>query len=63
MRKIPITHAKELAEKNGLDQVIVIGRKVGSHESVTTYGVDKANCDAAAKIGDFLKHKIMGWAE
>ena len=54
-----------IAEKYGYDQVIIIARKVGEGSSggehCTTYGVDKQNCDVAAKIGDFLKYKIMGW--
>jgi len=58
---IPITDAKRIATERDYDQVIIIGRKVGSHEHVTTYGKDKENCDVAARIGNFLKHKIMGW--
>ena len=58
---IPISAAKRLAEWYDYDQVIVIARKVGSHEHVTTYGVDKENCAAAAKIGDFLKYDVMKW--
>jgi hypothetical protein len=59
---------KLIADKFGYDQVIIIARKVGEcpnlhGEHVTTYGVDKANCDAAARIGNFLKYKIMGWSE
>lgn len=68
MKPIPVSAAKDIAKKFGYDQIVVIGRKVGeAHEEhgehVTTYGVDKANCDAAAKIGNFLKYKVMGWTE
>lgn len=61
MKEIPISAAKDIAKKYDYDQIIVIGRKVGSHEHVTTYGVDKENCAAAAKIGDFLKYTVMKW--
>jgi hypothetical protein len=61
MKRIPISAAKEIAHKYGYDQVIIIGRAVGEGEHVTTYGRDKAHCAAAAKIGDFLKHRVMGW--
>jgi len=68
MKPIPITAAKHIAKEYGYDQVIVYARKVGDApdphgEHMTTYGVDRANCDAAAKIGDFLKYKIMRWIE
>jgi len=64
-KDIPISAAKGVAEKYGYDQIIIIGRKVGDdgREHCTTYGVDKANCDVAARIGDFLKHKVMGWSK
>lgn len=62
MKPIPISAAKQIAEKYGYDQVIVIARAVGEGEHCTTYGKDKANCDVAAQCGDFLKFKVMGWA-
>lgn len=64
-RRIPIAAAQRIAEQYSYDQVIIIARKIGEggNEHVTTYGVDKANCDVAARIGHFLKHKIMGWPE
>jgi len=61
MKDIPISAAKKIAEQFDYDQVVIIARKVGQGEHVTTYGVDKANCDVAARIGDFLKYKVMGW--
>lgn len=60
---IPISIAKHIADKYDYDQVIIIGRKVNRNEHVTTYGVDGKNCKIAAHIGDFLKFKIMGWAQ
>lgn len=61
MKDIPISAAKKIAEQFDYDQVVIIARKVGQGEHVTTYGVDKANCDVATRIGDFLKYKVMGW--
>lgn len=63
MKPIPISAARKIAEAYGYDQVIVIARKVDPNggEHCTTYGIDKANCDVAARCGDFLKFKVMGW--
>lgn len=66
MFPIPIDAAKRVAEDYGYDQVIIIARRVGEAdephgEHCTTYGVDRTNCDAAARIGDFLKFRVMGW--
>ncbi len=65
MKPIPIAAARRIAEQYGYDQVVIVARKVGerpeSGEHCTTYGVDKANCDVAARIGNFFKHKLMGW--
>ena len=65
MTPIPISAAKEIAERYGYDQVIIVARKVGraGSEAVTTYGRNKAHCDVAARVGDFLKSKVMGWHE
>lgn len=66
MNDIPISAAKEIAKEYGWDQVIIIARKVGEDpnphgEHVTTYGINKEHCDAAATIGDFLKYNVMKW--
>jgi hypothetical protein len=66
MKPIPIKAAEHIAKEYGYDQVIVIGRKVGEDpdphgEHVTTYGIDKAHCDVAARIGDHFKYNVMGW--
>lgn len=63
MKPIPIIAAKGIAEQYGYDQVVIIARKIGNKggEHVTTYGRDKANCDVAARCGEFLKFKVMGW--
>lgn len=68
MKRIPIKAAKVIADEYGYDQVVVIGRRVGEAkephgEHVTTYGKDKANCSVAAMMGNFFKHKLMGWPE
>ncbi len=63
MRHIPISAAKRIADNSGADQVIIIAREIGAGEHVTTYGRDKENCAVAARIGDYLKHKIMGWVK
>lgn len=66
MKRIPIKAAQEIAEKYGYDQVMIYARKVGEDpdphgEHMTTYGVNKAHCDAMAKIAKYLQTKIMGW--
>lgn len=68
MKSIPISAAKRIANDYGYDQVIIIARRChdspepqGDH--CTTYGRNKAHCGAAAKIGDFLKFKVMGWTQ
>lgn len=65
MKRIPIAAAQRVAEQYGYDQVVIIARKVGEDggEHVTTYGVDKANCDVAARIGNFIKSLIMRWPD
>jgi len=63
LKSIPVKRAKELAQIYDYDQVMIIARKTGKAggEHVTTYGVNKAHCNIAAKCGDFLKYKVMGW--
>ena len=60
---IPISAAKEISDKYDYDQVIIIARKVGEtgNEHVTTYGKTKEHCQVAARAGNFLKYKVMGW--
>ena len=63
LRPIPVSAASAIAKRYGYDQVVLIARTVGDGggEHVTTYGRDKENCGVAARVGNFLKHKIMGW--
>ena len=65
MKPIPISAAEKIAKLYDYDQVIIYARKIGDDgsEHVTTYGIDKANCKAAALIGDYLKYKVFGWAK
>ena len=66
-KPIPIKAAEKIAKEFGYDQVIVYARKVGDApdggEHMTTYGVNKEHCAAAAQIGDHLKYKVMGWTK
>lgn len=63
MKLIPISAAKRIADEFGYDQVVIVARKVGigGGEHCTTYGANKAHCDAAARIGDFFKYELMKW--
>lgn len=66
MLPIPIAAARRIAQDFGYDQVVIIARRTGTDpnprgEHVTTYGIDREHCSVAAQIGDFLKHKVMGW--
>lgn len=63
MINIPPRVGRNIAKEFGVDQVIIITRKIGTDggESCTTYGVGKENSDAADAIGEFFKYKVMGW--
>jgi hypothetical protein len=66
MKTIPIRAAEKIAMDYGYDQVIIIARRVGDDpephgEHLTTYGINKAHCDVAARTGSFIQHKIMDW--
>jgi hypothetical protein len=65
MKPITVSAARDLAEHFGYDQVVIIARKVGvpGGENVVTFGVDEVHRDVAARMGDFLKYRIMGWEE
>lgn len=64
VKPIPINAAKFIAKEYGYEQVVIIARRHSSDatEHVTTYGVDKANCEVAAMMGNTLK-RTMGWLE
>lgn len=65
MKPIPVEAAERIAKTYGYDQVVVVARRVGvsGGEHVTTYGRDPENCAVAARIGNFLKYKVMGWVQ
>lgn len=59
-RPIPIAAARELAEKYGYDQVVILGAdREQSKNHVATYGVTKEHCDEAAKTGEFIG-RVLG---
>lgn len=63
-KPIPVHAARAIGEEYAYDQVVIIARRTGENgvEHCITWGREKAHCDVAARIGDFLKHKVMGWA-
>lgn len=63
MKPIPISAGKRIADEFGYDQVVIVARRVGEGEHVTTYGRTKVHCEVAARIGDFFKYKLMGWID
>lgn len=56
-RRIPVSTAKQVADKHSLRQVLLIGFD-GEQVHVVTYGKTKADCEAAAKAQDFWTGKI-----
>lgn len=68
MKPIPIAAARRIAQLYGYDQVVIVARRVDSGvdgdphgEHVTTYGVNKAHCAVAARVGNFFKFNLMKW--
>lgn len=66
VKQIPVQVAEAVAKEYGYDQVVIIARKPGEHfedgaESVTTYGTGDENCNIAARMGDFIKNRVMKW--
>ena len=49
----PISRAKRIANDFDLDQVLILGRSIGDggYQTMTTYGRNRAHCDAAGQIG------------
>lgn len=58
---IPISAAKDIAAKHDLKQVIIVAWD-GEKTHVVTYGKSVADCDLAARGGEFIK-KALGWPQ
>lgn len=56
-KRIPISTAKQVAEKHGLQQVLLIGYD-GERVHIVTYGNTKENGARAAKAQEFWKGHI-----
>ncbi len=56
-KRIPISTAREVAEKHDLKQCLLIGWD-GERVHVVTYGVTRKDCEAAARAQDFWTGKI-----
>ncbi len=56
---------EKLPRGMGTIKVIIVARKTGERggEHCTTYGVNTEHCQVAARCGDYLKFKVMGWHE
>lgn len=62
-KAIPISAARDFAQKFDKDQVIVLSfSKVDGKTWVTTYGKTQEDCEQAAAGGNKLK-KAMGWPD
>ena len=59
--RIPISRAQDLAKAHGYEQIIIYARRTGEPglEWVTTYGIDKTHCAAAARIGDAIGRQVV----
>jgi hypothetical protein len=59
--RIPIAAAERIGKAHLYDQVVIYARRVGDDgiEWVTTWGRNKAHCDAAARIGDAIGRQVV----
>lgn len=55
---VPISEARAIAVMHDYDQVIILARKVGGSEWVTTYGVSEQDKHVAAVIGQTLREQV-----
>ncbi len=63
MKAIPISAAKAISKESGYAEVVIFAYDpVTGRQHVTTYGQTVAQCEDAAKAGNFLK-KALGWPE
>jgi len=63
MKRIPISTAKEIANKYEYPEVVIFAYDPETNmQHVTTYGKTIKQCEDAAKAGNYLK-KALGWPE
>lgn len=67
MLPIPVSAIKAIALKYGYDQVVILGRRIGSApmpcgEHITTFGRDHAHCNVAAMMGKRMA-TLCQWPE
>jgi hypothetical protein len=62
-KRIPISDAKSIGDKNGYSQVIIVAwdNETGT-TSVCTWGKTLKDCEQAAIGGNFVK-KALGWPD
>jgi len=62
-KEIPVGVARHIGVEYGYDQVVIIARKTGQDggEHVTTHGITDAHAKIAARMGNYLKERILGW--
>jgi len=62
-KNVPISTARDIAERFGKDQVIIVTwDKTHGRTHVTTYGKTVEESDQAAKGGNLVK-RALGWPE
>lgn len=63
MTEISSSDLKQFAEKYDLDQLVIVGRKIGTDgkDVCSSYGTNRDHAEVANDIADFLKYKVMGW--
>jgi hypothetical protein len=61
LRSIPITAARQISKQYHYPEVVIFAYdpETGT-QSVTTYGKSIAQCEDAARAGNYLK-KALGW--
>lgn len=63
MKAISIKSAKRISEETGYSEIVIFGYDpVSGKQHVTTYGKTVAQCEDAAKAGNFLK-KALNWPD
>ncbi len=63
-KRIPISDAKSIGNKNGYNQVIILAWDSETGKtSVCTWGKSLVDCDQAAQGGNRIKKEILRWPE